>query len=121
MDHGTSGEIVAASSRLGPIELDLFGGGIRERFLKTNKKSRLSENDREAADAGATRRPGRAGSTSLGGATRGSIAAAFARGDLGRAVDAFGSGGAGRSWRRRRATAEKATPTTRETTIPVVA
>ena len=27
--HGTSGEIVAASSRLGPIELDLFGGGIR--------------------------------------------------------------------------------------------
>ena len=29
LGHGTSGEIVAASSRLGPIELDLFGGGIR--------------------------------------------------------------------------------------------
>ena len=29
LGHGTSGEIVAASSRLGPIELELFGGGIR--------------------------------------------------------------------------------------------
>ena len=28
LGHGTSGEIVAASSRLGPIELELFGGGI---------------------------------------------------------------------------------------------
>ena len=26
LGHGTSGEIVAASSRLGPIELELFGG-----------------------------------------------------------------------------------------------
>ena len=48
-------------------------------------------------------------------------AAALARGDLGRAVDALGIGGAGRSWRRRRAAAEKATPTTRETTTPAVA
>ena len=59
LGHGTSGEIVAASSRLGPIELDLFGGGIRERFLKTNKKSRPAENDREAADAGARDSPTR--------------------------------------------------------------
>jgi len=34
LGHGTSGEIVAASSRLGPIELELFGGGIRPAWVQ---------------------------------------------------------------------------------------
>ena len=35
--HGTSGEIVAACSRLGPIELELFGGGIRPARVGTKR------------------------------------------------------------------------------------
>ena len=43
--HGTSGEIVAACSRLGPIELELFGGGIRPARPRVGtKKERGPEN-----------------------------------------------------------------------------
>ena len=64
---------------------------------------------------------GTAPTGSLGGGATRHGAAALAWGGLGRAVDALGLGGAGRSWRRRRAVAEKATPTTRETSTPAVA
>jgi len=79
-----------------------------------------AEDDRETAGAGAIPRPKRAGPASRGGAAWRSNAAALDRGNPGRAVDTLGAGGAGRGWRRRGAAAEKATPTTRETTTAAV-
>ena len=57
-----------------------------------------AEDDREAADAGATRRPGRAGPTSLGGEATRPYATAFARG-VGRGI---AGGGVNRIRQRRR-------------------